>query len=64
MAYIENLAAKLHQKQSELLSDLARLKSEARDSAEPEVRDQTDNATADQSTGEALQEVTLESETL
>jgi len=61
---MSNPAAVLQKKKQDLLSDLARLKDEARDSGEAEVRDSTDDATAAQSSGEALQEVTLESQTL
>ena len=61
---MNNPTAVLEKKRRDLLSDLARLKDEARDSGEAEVRDSTDDATADQSSGEALQEVTLESQTL
>lgn len=59
-----NASAVLQKKRSELLSDLARLKGEARDSGEAEVRDTTDDATAQQSSAEALEEITLESRTL
>lgn len=61
---MNNPSAVLNEKRQELLSDLARLKGEARDSGEPEVRDLTDDATAQQSSAEALEEVTLESQTL
>lgn len=61
---MNNPAAALNEKRRELLSDLARLKGEARDSGEDEVRDRTDDATAQQSSAEALEEVTLESQTL
>ncbi len=61
---MNNPKAVLEKKRRDLLSDLARLKGEARDSGEAEVRDSTDDATADQSSGEALQEGTLESKTL
>jgi len=54
----------LRQKRTDLLADIARLKGEASDSGEPEVRDEIDDVTADQGTGEALQEVTMESNTL
>lgn len=56
---MNNAAAVLSEKRSELLADMARLKGEAGD-----VHDATDEATTDQSSGEALQEVTLESCTL
>jgi DnaK suppressor protein len=61
---MNNPAAVLREKQRELLSDLASLKAEARESGEPEVRDRTDDATAAQGSAEALQEVTGESQTL
>jgi DnaK suppressor protein len=61
---MNNPAVVLNQKRQELLSDIARLKSEARDSGDDEVRDHTDDATAQQSSAEALEEVTLESRTL
>jgi DnaK suppressor protein len=61
---MNNPVAVLLKKQSELRADLARLKGEAREVAAAEVRDNTDEAVADQDTGEALQEVTLESKTL
>ena len=61
---VSNPKAVLEEKRDSLLADLARLEDEARDSGEAEVRDSTDDATADQSTGEALEEVTVESETL
>ena len=61
---MNNPAAVLNAKRQELLSDIARLKDEARDSGDDEVRDHTDDATAQQSSAEALEEVTLESRTL
>ena len=61
---MSSAAVVLREKQSELLADLARLKSEARESGAAEVRDITDEAVADESSGGALQEVTLESKTL
>jgi RNA polymerase-binding transcription factor DksA len=61
---MNNAAAVLRGKQRELLADLARLKSEARASGGPEVRDSTDAVMASQSSGEAMEEVTLESRTL
>jgi DnaK suppressor protein len=61
---MNNPAAVLREKQKELLADLARLKGEARESGAAEVRDITDEAVADESSGGALQEVTLESKTL
>jgi DnaK suppressor protein len=59
-----NPADVLREKQRELLSDIARLKDEARETGEPEVRDTTDDATAQQGSAEALEEITLESQTL
>jgi RNA polymerase-binding transcription factor len=61
---MSNPAAVLQKKKRELLSDLARLKGEAREGGEAEVRDSTDEATADQISAEALQEITLESQIL
>jgi DnaK suppressor protein len=61
---MNNPSAVLNEKRQELLSDIARLKGEASDSGDAEVRDQTDDATAQQGSAEALKEVTLESETL
>jgi DnaK suppressor protein len=61
---MSSAAVVLREKQSELLADLARLKGEAREAGAAQVRDTTDGATADQGSGEALQEVTLESKTL
>jgi DnaK suppressor protein len=61
---MNNPTAVLEKKRRDLLSDIARLKDEARDSGEAEVRDSTDDATAAQGSGDALQEVTLESQTL
>jgi DnaK suppressor protein len=61
---MNNPAAALNQKRQELLSDIARLKGEARDSGDDEVRDSTDDATAQQGSAEALEQVTLESQTL
>ena len=52
----------LREKQRELVADLARLKGEAREAGE--VRDVTDQAAADEGSGEALEEVTLKSRTL
>jgi len=59
-----NPADVLREKQRELLSDIARLEDEVRETGEPEVRDTTDDATAQQGSGEALEEITLESKTL
>jgi len=61
---MNNPTVVLEKKRRDLLSDLARLEGEARDSGEAEVRDTTDDATAQQGSSEALQEVTLESQTL
>ena len=61
---MNNPTAVLEKKRRDLLSDLARLEGEARDSGDAEVRDTIDDATAQQSSAEALEEVTLESETL
>ena len=61
---IVHLSDKLHQKQRELISHLAFLKGEARTSGEPEVRDETDSAEADQDAAEVADEITLESATL
>jgi DnaK suppressor protein len=61
---MSNPTAVLEKKRRDLLSDLARLEGEARDSGDREVRDTTDDATAQQSSSEALEEVTLESRTL
>jgi hypothetical protein len=47
---------KLLAKQLQLQSDLAALEGEARDAGDVEARDNTDDATADQSTSEALEE--------
>ena len=55
---------RLRDKERELLSDIARLEGEARSSGEAEVRDSTDNATSSQGSSEAIQEETLESQTL
>jgi DnaK suppressor protein len=56
--------AVLKKKQTELLADIARLKGEVREAGAPEVRDQSDAATATQSSAEAMDEVTMESQTL
>jgi DnaK suppressor protein len=61
---MNSAAAVLKAKERELLSDLARLKEEARVAGEAEVRDSTDDASATQSSAEALEEVTMESRTL
>jgi DnaK suppressor protein len=61
---MNNPTAVLEKKRRDLLSDLARLEGEARDSGDGEVRDTIDDATAQQGSAEALEEVTLESQTL
>jgi DnaK suppressor protein len=61
---MSNAATVLKKKERELLSDLARLKEEARVNGEAEVRDSSDGASARQSSAEALEEVTMESRTL
>jgi DnaK suppressor protein len=61
---MNNAAVVLREKRSELLADIARLKGEAREAGEAQVRDTTDEAAADEGSGEALEEVTLESRTL
>jgi DnaK suppressor protein len=55
---------KLLAKQLQLQSDLAALEGEARDAGDVEARDNTDDATADQSTSEALEEGGVISQTL
>jgi DnaK suppressor protein len=61
---MNNPEAVLRAKQRELMSDIARLKGEAQDSDDTEVRDAIDDATAQQGSAEALEAVTLESRTL
>lgn len=61
---MSNPAEVLRKKQHELLSDIARLKGEAQESGDAEVRDTTDDATAQQDSAEALEEIALESQTL
>jgi DnaK suppressor protein len=61
---MSNPAEVLRKKQHELLSDIARLKGEAQESGDAEVRDSTDDATAQQGSAEALEEITVESQTL
>ena|ERR1035438_9340580 len=61
---IEHYRQRLRDKERELLSDIARLEAEARDSGEVEVRDSTDDATVAQGTSESLQESTMASQTL
>lgn len=63
-ANIEYLSRKLREKQRELLSDLARRRTEARAAGQPEVRDPYDSAEASLTTAEAMEEITLESRTL
>jgi DnaK suppressor protein len=55
---------KLLEKQRQLQSDLAALESEARETGDVEVRDATDDATADQSTSQALEEGGVMAQTL
>ncbi len=55
---------RLQEKERDLLSDIARLQVEARGSGDVEVGDAVDYATTAQGTSQALQEVTLASETL
>ncbi len=61
---MKNAAVVLREKRSELLAGMARLKGEAREAGEAQVRDGTDEATADQGSSEAFEEITLESRTL
>ncbi len=61
---MNNPTSVLEKKRRELLSDIARLKGEAHDSGDPEVRDETDDAVAQEGSAGALEEVTLESQTL
>src|SRR5580658_10315102 len=61
---MNNPTAVLEKKRRDLLSDLARLEGEARDSGDVEVRDTIDDATAQQGSAEALEAITLESRTL
>jgi DnaK suppressor protein len=61
---MNNAAAVLREKQRELMSDIARLKEEARDSDDTEVRDTIDDANAQQGSAEALETITQESRTL
>jgi DnaK suppressor protein len=61
---IEQLSDKLHQKQTELIASLARLKSEVLSAGEPEVRDESDSAEATQSSAETAEQISLESATL
>jgi DnaK suppressor protein len=61
---IQRFKQRLQDKERELLSDIARLEGEARDSGEAEVRDSIDDATTSQGASESLQEETLASQTL
>jgi DnaK suppressor protein len=61
---MSNPAEVLRQKQRELLEEITHLTDEARENGEAEVRDTTDDATAQQGSAEALEEITLESQTL
>ena len=61
---MERFKKRLRDKEQELLSNIARLEGEARESGEAEVRDATDAATSAQGASESLQEQTLESDTL
>jgi DnaK suppressor protein len=61
---IQYFKQRLQDKERELLSDIARLEGEARDSGEAEVRDSIDDATTSQGASESLQEETLASQTL
>ncbi|HVP00176.1 MAG TPA: TraR/DksA C4-type zinc finger protein [Bryobacteraceae bacterium] len=61
---IEYLSRRLREKQQELLSDLARRRTDARAAGQPEVRDPYDSAEATLTTAEAMEEITLESRTL
>jgi DnaK suppressor protein len=61
---MNNPEAVLQKKKSELLADLASLEEEAKDSGDAEVRDTTDDATAQQGSAESLETATLESRTL
>jgi DnaK suppressor protein len=54
----------LREKQQELQADLARLENEAREAGEPEVRDTSDDSTADQGVAETVDEISLKSQTL
>jgi DnaK suppressor protein len=55
---------RLLDKERELLSNIERLEGEARASGEAEVRDPSDDATADQDTSESLEEETMASQEL
>lgn len=61
---IEFLSRKLQEKREELVSSLARRKSDARAAGGPEVEDTSDAAEATEASAEAMQEITLESRTL
>ena len=61
---IERFKRALHQKESELQSEMARLGGEARASAQSEVGDPVDAATSSQAISESLEEDTLASQML
>lgn len=54
----------LEVQERELLAEIAELETEARAGGQSEVRDSTDDATADQGTSESLDEGTVASQTL
>src|SRR5579864_5224858 len=60
----KDLEQRLREKERELLSDLARIESEAQVAGDREVRDPTDDATASQGTSEAFEEGAIVSLTL
>jgi len=61
---IEYLSRKLQAKREELVSSLARRKSDARAAGGLQVQDTSDAAEATEATAEAMQQITLESRTL
>jgi DnaK suppressor protein len=61
---IEHFKHLLQVKERELLSEIAQVQEETRESGEAEVRDSTDDAVSSEGTSEALEEGTLASETL
>ncbi len=61
---IKHFKQRLRDKERELLSNITRLREEARISGEAEVRDSTDDATSSQGISESFQEATLASQTL
>lgn len=61
---VEHYKRRLLDKERELVSEIARLKEEARGSGEPDVEDATDAATSDEETSESLEEETLASRML